>query len=181
MVLQKSTEWILVSLLPSLHSIDEQELGQCCRWIFLECVLQCFRRFFGNVQSNYWFIQCDPRGNCAKCSNIYRTCCCCDYIFELIRTDAYAYINLSGIPYCNAARECEALCKYNESFRSSQSCLRLYRIAAHIFLVALVAIICYFILQGKGSDYLNWFILALIIFGSYCILTYFIDIHANAA
>lgn len=97
-----------------------------------------------------------------------------------MRTDAYAYINLSGVPYCNAARQCEALCQYSEVFRSSQSCIRLYRIAAHIFLVAIVAVICYFILAARSS-YTNWYILALVIFGAYCVVTYFIDILADAA
>lgn len=126
-------------------------------------------------------IKCDPKGSCAKCSGIHRSCCCCDYIFQLIRSDAYAYQNLTGIPYCNAARQCEALCQYSDNFRGSKSCLRLYRIAAHIFLVAIVAIVCYLILQGRGANYTNWFIVALIIFGAYCILTYFVDIHADAA
>jgi len=59
--------------------------------------------------------------------------------------------------------------------------MRLYRNAAHIFVVSLVAIISYFILAGRGASYTNWFIIALIIFSAYCISTYFIDIHANAA
>lgn len=97
-----------------------------------------------------------------------------------MRTDAYAYINLTGIPYCNAARQCEAMCQYSEHFRSSQSCIRLYRLAAHISLVALIAIISFFILEGRAS-YVNGFIIAGIVFGSYCIVTYFIDIHADGA
>ena len=50
--------------------------------------------------------KCDPKGSCSKCSSCFKVCCCCDYVFELVRTDAYAYINLSGVPYCNAARQC---------------------------------------------------------------------------
>lgn len=98
-----------------------------------------------------------------------------------MRTDAYAYINLTGIPYCNAARQCEALCHNAEGFRGNQSCMRLYRNAAHIFLVAIVTFISYLILSGREASYTNWFIFALIIFSAYCISTYFIDIHANAA
>jgi hypothetical protein len=44
-----------------------------------------------------------------------------------------------------------------------------------------VAIICFFILQGRGASYINWFILALIVFGAYCVLTYFVDIHPDAS
>jgi uncharacterized membrane protein len=45
----------------------------------------------------------------------------------------------------------------------------------------LIAIISYFILAAKGTSFTNWFIIALIVFGAYCISTYFIDIHADAA
>lgn len=47
-------------------------------------------------------------------------------------------------------------------------------------MVSLIAIICYFILAGRAS-YINGFVIGAIIFGSYCIVTYFIDIHADAA
>lgn len=97
-----------------------------------------------------------------------------------MRSDAYAYINLAGIPYCNAARQCEAMCQFTKSFRGSQSCLRLYRLAAHIALVALVSIICFFILIGRASS-ANEYVMAGIVFGAYCMLTYFIDIHADGA
>ncbi len=36
-------------------------------------------------------------------------------------------------------------------------------------------------LAVRGANYTNWFIVALILFGAYCISTYFIDIHADAA
>lgn len=98
-----------------------------------------------------------------------------------MRTDAYAYINLAGIPYCNAARQCEAMCQYSRYFQGgSQTCLRLYRLASHLTLITLGAIICFTILEGR-STYTNGYILALIVFGTYCIVTYFIDIHSDAA
>ena len=37
-------------------------------------------------------------------------CMCCTKTFDLVRSDAMAYINLSGNPYCNSARYCEYLC-----------------------------------------------------------------------
>lgn len=41
---------------------------------------------------------------CAPLCGMISKCCCgmCD----LVRNDAYSYINLTGIPYCNAARNC---------------------------------------------------------------------------
>lgn len=59
--------------------------------------------------------------------------------------------------------------------------MRLYRNAAHILIVVIVSFISYLILSGRGASYTNWFIMALIIFSAYCISTYFVDIHANAA
>ena len=97
-----------------------------------------------------------------------------------MRTDAYAYINLTGIPYCNAARQCEAMCKYSHLFGSNQSCVRLYRIAAHVFLVSVVVIICYFILASR-TDYISLWSLAYITFFAYCMVTYFIGAHTDAA
>ena len=47
-------------------------------------------------------------------------------------------------------------------------------------MVAIVSLICFFILFVR-STYTNWYILALIVFGAYCVVTYFIDILADAA
>lgn len=46
--------------------------------------------------------------------------------------------------------------------------------------MGIITIICYFILETR-STYTNTYILALIVFGAYCIVTYFIDIVADAA
>ena len=46
--------------------------------------------------------------------------------------------------------------------------------------MGIVAIICYFILDARSS-YFNKYILALVIFGAYCVITYFIDVVADAA
>lgn len=73
--------------------------GSICGGSFLNA-------FFILLDSFSDLFRCDPRGSCAKCSPAYQKCCCCNYLFELVRTDAYAYINLTGIPYCNAARQC---------------------------------------------------------------------------
>lgn len=51
--------------------------------------------------------RCYPEGACAACA----PCCanlfgCCSSLLDLVRTDVYGYINLTGIAYCNAARNC---------------------------------------------------------------------------
>lgn len=45
----------------------------------------------------------------------------CDSLFDLVRSDAMAYINLSGLPYCNSARYCEFLCSNSRLFPGNQS------------------------------------------------------------
>lgn len=45
-------------------------------------------------------------------------------LFELVRSDAMAYINLTGLPYCNASRFCEFLCNNTRLYNGSQSASR---------------------------------------------------------
>lgn len=48
--------------------------------------------------------RCDRRGALGKCNPCYTKFCICDYLFELVRTDSYSFINLTGVPYCDASR-----------------------------------------------------------------------------
>ena len=112
------------------------------------------------------------------CSNAFSRCCGC--FFDLVRNDAYAYINLTGIPYCNAARNCEVLCNSSKLFVGSQSVIFFYRLCAHIFCVGLATLISYGMMKAQIGDVNIWTLL-LIMFLSYCVVTYFIDIHADAA
>lgn len=52
--------------------------------------------------------------------------------------------------------------------------------AAHVFLVALVTIICYAILSGR-TDIISAWAIVYIVFFAYCSVTYFVDIHADSA
>lgn len=91
---------------------------------------------------------CHPTGCCGKCGNCcYNNCSWCSSFFGLVRTDAYAYINLFGNPYCDSARECEKLCSNSHHFQGFQSPSRNYRIAAGVLLVALGIILSYLILR----------------------------------
>ncbi len=47
-----------------------------------------------------------------------------DSFFSLVRTDAMAYINLTGLSYCNSARYCDFLCSSSPLFEGSQSASR---------------------------------------------------------
>lgn len=45
-------------------------------------------------------------------------------LLHLVRSDAMAYVNLSGLDYCSSARYCEELCRNSTLFNSSQSVSR---------------------------------------------------------
>lgn len=45
-------------------------------------------------------------------------------LFELVRSDAMAYINISALPYCNASRYCEFLCNNTRLYSGNQSACR---------------------------------------------------------
>ena len=44
------------------------------------------------------------QGGCQKCCHKYLSQCL--KLFELVRSDAMAYIVVAGTPFCNAARNC---------------------------------------------------------------------------
>lgn len=97
-----------------------------------------------------------------------------------MRNDAYSYINLTGIPYCNAARNCEVLIKSSGLFVGSQSVMFFYRLCAHTFLVGLTAIVCYWMMQAKINGVSIESLLVILVL-AFCMATYFIDVHADAA
>jgi hypothetical protein len=53
---------------------------------------------------------------------------------DLVRSDAYAYVALNGNPFCNSAKYCEYLCNESMCTDSTQSTMRIYRIAAHLLI-----------------------------------------------
>ncbi len=113
---------------------------------------------------------------------------CCNIIFEtflgtlcnLVRTDVYSYINMAGIPYCNACRNCEVINRKSNEFVGSQSIEFFYRGCSYISCVGICFLICYFIEKSKINA-INVDSLIVIILLTYCVLAYFIDFHANAA
>lgn len=64
--------------------------------------------FFNIFDFVFESLRCYPGGKCDKLAP------CCNFIYNifggflcnLVRTDVYSYINMTGIPYCNACRSC---------------------------------------------------------------------------
>ena len=115
---------------------------------------------------------------------MYEKFCCCNYLLELIRSDSYSYINLTGIPYCNAARQCEALGRYSKICNNPHFSIKIYRNASHIFAIGLAALLSYVILDSRTNQYGNYdhfWIAAAVVFVTYSMGTYFVDIHSCGA
>ena len=137
--------------------------------------------FFNFIDFIFESLRCYPGGCCGVCApicSVFDNCCGC--FFDLIRNDAYAYINLTGIPYCNAARNCETLCSSNKIFIGNQSVIFFYRLCAHIVCIGAVCLMSYWLMKSKVGI-LSVSSLFLIAIFAYMICTYFIDIHADAA
>ena len=97
-------------------------------------------------------------------------------LWDLVRSDAMAFVCVTGNPFCNSARYCEYLCGKSIITDYSQSCSRIYRISAHFLLVSLVVI---FFRTSSGSDSL--YALLLVVLIALVITTFFISLHADAA
>lgn len=50
----------------------------------------------------------------------------CRGFFDLIRSEAFAYINLISLPYCNASRYCEMLSDDSNFYDRSQTTNRVH-------------------------------------------------------
>lgn len=117
----------------------------------------------------------NPDGFYTNCFN--SVCSICVRMFDLVRSDSMAYINLAGNPYCNSARYCEYLCDQSLLTESSQSTSRSYRICAHFLIAGGIAIAGLYL---KGTGISLYTIGLLIVLGIF-ISTFFISIHADAA
>lgn len=137
--------------------------------------------FFNFINFVLEMVRCYPDGNCAVCapvSKCFTNYFCC--FFDLVRNDTYAYINLTGIPYCDSARNCESLCNHSSIFVGRQSVMFLYRLCSHVFCIG-TTIFFVSLLMLKETGSINLSIVALMILFTYCLVTYFIDVHADAA
>ena len=103
-------------------------------------------------------------------------CTCCSSVSDLVRSDTMTYINLAGIPYCNASRYCEYLVEKSFLMDGSQSASRTYRICAHFLIGSAVGIFGLY-LKGTITAVTVFVVVGISLF----ISTYFISIHADAA
>lgn len=124
---------------------------------------------------------CHPQACCSGVgTTCYNSCSCFSCLFDLVRTDAYSYMNLSGIPFCNSARQAKKINERNPSFIGSHSPMFHYRFAAHAFLIPITLLGSWFILRARvwSPNIWHWIILIFLI---YMILNWFINIIADAA
>ena len=168
-------------MLQTVYTVSLQKFWKCCCRILPQRFFQSICPNIRYVQSITPITQCDPKGSCGRANKCCKSICCCCYgLFDLARADAYAYIHLSGIPYCNAARQCQAICEQTHLFSSDHTCIRLYSIAAQIFVVTL-SILIVLIIFGARTDYVSTTTLLVSICVCYLMSTHFVDIHSNGA
>lgn len=102
--------------------------------------------------------------------------CCGSQILDLVRSDALAYVNLTGNPFCNSSKYCEYLCRESFVMDRNQSTMRTYRICAHLLIAGIASLVGMYI-SGNIQLLVIGFILAMSIF----ISTFFIALHADAS
>ncbi len=124
---------------------------------------------------------CHPQACCTGLgTTCYNSCSWLTCFFDLVRTDAYSYMNLSGIPFCNSARQAKKINERNPSYIGSHSPMAHYRFAAHAFLVPITLLASWFILRARvwNPNFWHWIILTFVIIA---ILSWFINIQADAS
>lgn len=126
-------------------------------------------------------IVCHPQACCPGLgSTCYNSCSWFTCLFDLVRADAYSYMNISGIPFCNSARQAKKVNERNPTFIGSHSPMDHYRFAATTFVTAAAILACWFILRARvwRISLWHWIVLIVVI---YAIVNWFINILADAA
>ena len=98
----------------------------------------------------------------------------------MVRTDAYSYITLTGVPLLEAASQCSKLCEKSKQFVGYHSAMKHHRLAAHIASVSFIFCFAFCILTHRTANYDLWNIAILIIM-IYANVTPFIGVHTDAA
>jgi hypothetical protein len=125
-------------------------------------------------------LTCHSNTCCARVGTICEQKCCCGYFFDIVRTDAYAYINLAGLPFCNSARECAFNCARSEQFVGSYNPLKHYRFIASLFLTTFAYTLGHFFANWRLINLTWWHEVTLLIV-AYAIICWFVNIYADAA
>jgi hypothetical protein len=97
-----------------------------------------------------------------------------------VRTDSYTYINLSGIPYCNSARECAKVCHFNNQFVGNYNPVKHIRFVALVFVVALSTLFGFIFTNIRLNNVSFWHVAFLIVV-VYSVSCWFINIAADVA
>lgn len=97
---------------------------------------------------------CHPGTCCSTlgdlCYNKFSVIPC---FFELVRTDAYSFINLTGLPFCESARRCSRLCENSNQFVGYHSAMKHHRLGAHIASVSFVFMWACWILMIRTTHF----------------------------
>lgn len=126
-------------------------------------------------------LTCHKNTSCNRAGQACEShCFCFDYVFNLVRTDVYSYINLSGIPYCNSARECAKICHFNDQFVGNYNPIKHGRFVAMVFAVAISALFGFIFTDIRLSNVSFWHIFFLIVV-VYSVTCWFINVCADAA
>lgn len=140
-----------------------------------------FNAFFELPSLIIELLICHPEACCTELGHCCQNSCeFCDFLFDMIRTDTYSYINMLGYPFCNSAKTCKQLCKGSQYFIGHHSPMKHYRFLAHLFTVTAVLLMSWFIMRARLINYGFWnFFLIILVIES--VLSWFINIHADAA
>lgn len=107
--------------------------------------------------------------------------CFCNF-FDLIRTEAYSYIYLTGNSYCPSVRQVQYLCARSRVCRENESTNSIYALAARIVIALSSVLIIYWITRDNTvEESVPAYLLLGIFFIALFISCYFIDIHVVPA
>lgn len=137
--------------------------------------------FLGLLSTIIEIMICHPGGNCSRCGySCKNTFYGIFSLIGLIRTDSYSYINIFGIPYCDAGVECEKLCNQSHYYLGFQSAMRNFRAVACIVLLIFGILLSFLILGFRVSSPNIWFAidLGVLVLG---VGSFFASIHPNVA
>jgi hypothetical protein len=119
----------VVNYLVSGNAVSWYFLPENSQWSYTMPLKTYICKHFGSVvggsfmtgfftSGDYLLELIKPSIDTTKSSLYYRsfnTCCNpCVKLFDLVRSDAMAYINIAGNPYCNSARYCQYMSDNSE-------------------------------------------------------------------